>query len=522
MKRQIGTLCGFFAISLLFPLLASLLLRNTLLIWIFLILGTSSLCVFCIFCFQDLVIVLQSRQTRYGTNVAISVLSVAGLSIFTNLIVLKRFDHVIDLTGEKWYTLSPQTQKVIEQLNQPVEVKAFFSQNPSSEREKRDYDRAKELLKMYQRASDKINVSFVDTFTEVQTVEKYEIRNNGTLVFESKGNPKHEFVHTVDEQKFTSALLKITRDTEQRVYFLVGHGERSTNDFSINGYNQAKEELEKQNYVVYDLSLTSQRRVPPDCSVLIIAAPKRPLSENELSSIERYMNRSGKIMVMLDPTSFEQRDQSQGLIDLLARWGVQVNNDYVVVLDRRFFSAFGGPATPVFMNFDFHPITQHLVRPTVVFQLTRSVFTKTEGLKKRISVQPLAKLPDFDSNICWGETEQSSWQEAKYDKAKDTAGPISIAVAAESEANSRIVVVGDADFASNQFFSSTSGGDFFLGSTGWLTMEGDLISIRPVDPRSRSLRNITAGEQILIQLVSVFLIPFLISIIGFTVWWKRR
>ena len=186
MKRQIGTLCGFFVISLLFPLLASLLLRNTLLIWIFLILEAGSLCAFCILRFQDLVLLLQSRQTRYGTNVAISVLSVVGLAIFTNLIVLKRFDHVIDLTGEKWYTLSTQTQKVIKQLNQPVEVKAFFSQNPSSEREKRDYDRAKELLKMYQRASDKINVSFIDTFTEVQTVEKYEIRNNGTLVL----NPK--------------------------------------------------------------------------------------------------------------------------------------------------------------------------------------------------------------------------------------------------------------------------------------------------------------------------------------------
>ena len=135
MKRQIGTLWGFFVISLLFPLLASLLLRNTLLIWIFLILEAGSLCAFCILRFQDLVLLLQSRQTRYGTNVAISVLSVVGLAIFTNLIVLKRFDNVIDLTGEKWYTLSTQTQKVIRQLNQPVEVKAFFSQNPSSERE---------------------------------------------------------------------------------------------------------------------------------------------------------------------------------------------------------------------------------------------------------------------------------------------------------------------------------------------------------------------------------------------------
>ena len=137
-------------------------------------------------------------------------------------------------------------------------------------------------------------------------------------------------------------------------------------------------------------------------------------------------------------------------------------------------------------------------------------------------VQPLAKLPDFDSNVCWGETVQLTWQDAKYDQSQDTPGPLSVAVAAESEAKTRIVAVGDADFASNQFFSNTSGGEFFLGIMGWLTMEGDLISIRPIDPRSRSLRNMTASEQILVQLVSVFLIPLMISIVGIAVWWRRR
>ena len=77
-----------------------------------------------------------------------------------------------------------------------------------------------------------------------------EIQIKLNIRWESKEKQKREFVSTVDEQKFTSALLKITRDIEQRVYFLVGHGERSTDDFSINGYNQAKEELEKQDLVV--------------------------------------------------------------------------------------------------------------------------------------------------------------------------------------------------------------------------------------------------------------------------------
>jgi len=466
--------------------------------------------------------ILQSRQAKYGINVTLSVVLVIGIAIVVNLIVLKRFDLANDLTAEKWYTLSPQTQKVLDNLSTEINITAFFSRNPASEREKRDYDRAKELLKMYRRSSDKINVTFVDTFVDVQKRELYQIRNNGTVAFETGTDDRRELVTAVDEQKFTSAILKVTRGTEQKVYFLVGHGERSIDDFAIGGYSQASEELEKQNYMVLNLSLANRSRVPTDCSTLVISDPERALLDSERKAVEHYLNRSGKLLVMIDAAIGEQGDPNQDLIDLLVQWGIRINRDYVMVLDQRFFSAFGGPATPIFMNFEFHPITQHLLRPTVVFQLTRSVLPQTERLRKQVMVQPLAKLPDFDSNVCWGETVQPTWQNAKYDQSQDTPGPLSVAVAAESEAKTRIVAVGDADFASNQFFSNTSGGEFFLGIMGWLTMEGDLISIRPIDPRTRSLRSMTASEQILVQLVSVFLIPLMISMVGIAVWWRRR
>ena len=47
--------------------------------------------------------ILQSRQTKYGINVTLSVVLVIGIAIVVNLIVLKRFDLANDLTAEKWY-----------------------------------------------------------------------------------------------------------------------------------------------------------------------------------------------------------------------------------------------------------------------------------------------------------------------------------------------------------------------------------------------------------------------------------
>ena len=86
----------------------------------------------------------------------------------------------------------------------------------------------------------------------------------------------------------------------------------------------------------------------------------------------------------------------------------------------------------------------------------------------------------------------------------------------------RLVVVGDADFASNFLFQRTGGADLFLNAVNWLTLEEDLIAIRPVDPSERGLRMLTPGEAAFVQMAAIFLIPTLIFIIGVGVWWQRR
>ena len=138
-----------------------------------------------------------------------------------------------------------------------------------------------------------------------------------------------------------------------------------------------------------------------------------------------------------------------------------------------------------------------------------------------------------------GRADGSFEMDLSYTEGEDTPPPVSLAVAiqhAGSESivgddpsadisesgGTRIVVVGDSDFATNLFFDGTGGGDLFLNAVNWLTLEEDLIAIRPVDPSERSLRLMTPGEVAFVQMTTIFLIPLIIFLIGVGVWWRRR
>lgn len=530
-------LLGFLALILLFATLSSVLLRQHLVVWVFLVLGIASLTTFVILKRHAVFRFFVSRQVRYGTNVGIAVLLVTGIAVIANVIVVQRFDISADWTGDKIYTLSDQTKKILRGLDREVRVIAFFSLNPTTDQLVRDRRRAEALLEMYQRESDKLIVEFVDPYAAAMKSEEYEVQFDGTTVFESGRVREH--ITTVDEQKFTSAILKVVRDEVVKIYFLTGHEEQAIDDFDENrGYSQAKEELEKQNYRAETLSLATQPEVPADCAALIIPGPKAPLMAHEVSAISKYLDRNGKLFLMLDPSVNSAEEPNQRIVDLIDRWGVTIGNDLVLDRIRPAFFVFGGeqPEAPTLSDFEPHPITQEVYRP-VTFQLARSVTPKIDA-EGSLRVKSLVKATD-EIGGSWGETKRRSdgtfEPDLSYTEGEDTPPPVSLAVAVQQEVSeptpatdapaenrTRIVVVGDSDFANNLFFHGTGGGDFFLNTVNWLTLAEDLIAIRPVDPSERSLRVMTLHEVAFVQMTAVFLIPLIIFLIGVGVWWRRR
>ena len=533
-------LLGFLTLILLFATLSSVFLRQRLVVWIFLVLGIVSLIAFVVLRRQAILRFFVSRQVRYGANVGVTALLVTGIAVIANIIVVQRFDTSADWTSDKIYTLSDQTKKILHGLDREVQVIAFFSLNPTSEQLVRDRQRAQALLEMYQRETDKLSVELVDPYSGAMKSREYEIQFDGTTVFESGG--VREQITTVDEQKFTSAILKVVRDELVKIYFLTGHEEQAIDNIDQNrGYSHTKEELEKQNYRVETLSLATQPEVPADCAALIIPGPKAPLMTHEINAISKYLDKNGKLFLMLDPSVSSAKDPNQGLVDLMDRWGITIGNDLVFDRIRPAFFLFGGsqPNAPTLGDFEFHQITQDVLRQ-VTFQLARSVTPKTSA-GSTLNVKSLVKTTD-EIGGSWGETKRKAdgtfEEDLSYTEGEDTPPPVSLAVAVQREdsasttgndstdtpeaSGTRIVVVGDSDFANNLFFHGTGGGDFFLNAVNWLTLDEDLIAIRPVDPTERSLRMMTPHEVAFVQMTAIFLIPLIIFLIGVGVWWRRR
>ncbi len=514
-KNITAPLFGLLALIFGFVALASFFLGARPAFAVCLLLCIASLGIFARLRFADFVNFFVSRQARYGANVAMSILGVIGIAVFVNVIVAQRFDKRADLTTLQLYTLSEQTKNVLNTVDKEIQVTAFFSDSDNSQLA-REAARAKEMLALYANESEAITVAFVNPYIDRLLVDKYGIQRDGTTVFES--GDRTEKVSTVDEQKFTSAILKLIRNQTKKVYFLTGHEERGIDDRTPIGYSEVKAELENQNYAARLFSPLIQPSIPADCAMLVIAGPKAPLTREELKMISEYLARNGKLLLLLEPST---DDANQRLVQLMRRWGIEVRNDLVVDLVH---SGTSGPTAP-FPEFAQHEITRALQGVGIPFLGTRSV-TPAAEIPERLKVKSLAKTVG-ETRVSWGETELNRVEltPRAYTPGVDTPPPVSIAVAVEqtedTNQNTRIVVFGDSDFASNTFFR-TANRELFVATINWLTLEADLVAISPIDLQQQALRQLSAQEAGLVQILSVFLIPVAVFIAGIIVWWQRR
>ena len=100
----------------------------------------------------------------------ISIILIVGILIFVNLLS-DQYYFRIDLTEDKQYTLSSATKDILKNIDEPITVKAYFSENlPSNVAQaKRDMN---EYLTEYSRIS---NHNLVYKFIDPSSDEKLEI-----------------------------------------------------------------------------------------------------------------------------------------------------------------------------------------------------------------------------------------------------------------------------------------------------------------------------------------------------------
>ncbi len=227
-----------------------------------------------------------SRIWSYGSSTVLATLFFVGILVFLVLIA-ERHPWRVDMTESGAFTLSEQTRNILNALEQPIEIKAFYATAAPEEA------KAKDVLETYRYAGSRITYEFIDPDRQPDMARRFEVRSYGTLVLEGYG--KKQSIQNADEESITNAILKLSSNEQKKLYFTIGHGEHSLEKSDKEGYSGLREALEKENLVVSDLNLFQQAQVPADAAAVIIAGPQKPFFPQELASLKAYLEAGGKI-----------------------------------------------------------------------------------------------------------------------------------------------------------------------------------------------------------------------------------
>lgn len=486
-------------------------------------------------------------QRRRGE---ITLLTIGVIGILLCLAWLSvRFPWRADMTEGGKYSLSKSTLTMLDQLDQPVQV-TFFADPMMRE--------TVDLYRLMAARTPKITVEVFDPTISPAQARLMGVQFAGTAVLRSEG--RKVLVNGPNETDIANGILRVSRAATQRICFLDGHGEpdpfsMESHDHTegdaghshglgsklmvheVHGMAKARSALETMSYTVEKVSLMQSGTSLDKCAVMVVAGPRTPLLPGEVQAVRAFINAGGNALFMLDPFVVT------GLEPVIRELGVILDNDLVIDDASHFWA---DPSSPAVTDYNRHQITRDL--PLSFFPGARSL-TPTAERVPNTSAMPLVN----SSKRAYGETTPDR---AEYDEGKDIPGPLTImavitrhfdsydiadvatgakpaadsaakdtstsaAAGAKPKSKSRIVVVGDSDFATNSFFHIMGNGNLFLNTINFLAAQENLIGIEPRTFDTPRV-NLTNSQMKGTFFLSVILIPALLALVGMVVWWRQR
>ena len=433
------------------------------------------------------------------------------LSICIVLFALAKYlDISVDLTQEGRRELAPQTVQVLQTMSQEVKVTCIFT-DIDDELIQIARDKTLRFLEQAQKYSPLLKVEELDPQTDMEFLKGLGLSHaspQGTIVVAagtrqkvitlSGGSPR------LEEREFTNTLVNVLRNAQPKCYFLSGHDERDIADKqNPEGAGTFAQMLQMEAYLVERLSIEMQKpEVPADCDILIMNAPKGDLRTYEVDALQRYVQRGGRTLLLINPLVPKQANMvaTPNLAGWLqAAFSVELSNNLVL-------TDVGGPVkqSQVELRTDGtafesvedveqlfrgafnagHPITRAF-NETVVLSGARAMsFTPREGTTLNGDV--LVRTPP----TFWAETDIVGYNATKGHVTRDpheTYGilPLALAVTGRLDepqegrpGDARLVIVGDGDIADNGHLPAPGNFNLVFNTLAWLSESEELIAIR--------------------------------------------
>ena len=430
--------------------------------------------------------------------------------VLSNLLI-NNYDVKYDLTREKFYSLSKESIKLINNLKEKINIYVL------SEREESNFV-INNLLEKYK--SKNINLEYKSLEKESLFKKKYEDGEeipDGSIIVESKNKFKiikpenffeYEFDYQTFEQKMksinlepevTNAIYYVTNNYVPKIYKLIGHGEEDLN-------NIYKQQIKFAGYELNDLDLINTQKVPDDCEILFITTPQKDWTEQEKNLIENYLvSHSAIIFMDLTKQKFINIDA------LTKKYGFEFKNALIVENSGENFVR--DYKTYLIPNYTQNEICEQLKNKKykLLIPFCQHIFiNQNENIKVLLesSSNSYAKVNPESKNI---EKEK-----------QDLAGPLNLAIYYSSD-KTKIVAVGSKyilDPEINNFIRG-SNLDFLISTLNNLCLNKNATLYIPPKTYQNKYIRFTHNQAIWIAISSVILLPGIIFLSGLIII-KRR
>ena len=441
-----------------------------------------------------------------------------------------------DWTVNDSFTLSSSSMKLVKNLAQPVQIIGFLrSDDPRR-------TRARDLFAQYEQASDLIQTRIIDPDRNPAEAMRYGGDVYGRAVVRCA--KREEWSSSWTEQSLSGIIARASSDYRQKVYFVTGHGEREIDTRVERSLSQAALDLTLENYDIARFEFPSQLPFPTDASVVILPAPRVDYLPDAVASLKSYLSSGGRILMLLEPGG------AVPLSGTLSALGLDILPAQVIDPASH---VFGDPNVPAISRAGqlASPIASGL--PGVFFPGARAI-------------RPSNSRPiEADSKgILLSSASSYAVRQGAPSGSEPIMGPFFLAASVESPVSllerlwddsgenqdalkakqnrlmhpnlaeqlrragklghgryARIVVISDADFASNRFIDQLGNQQLFLAAVKWLS-ERDDIALIPRAANRESKLLLTSLELNVVKFVSIVLFPLLAAAVGAAVWWRRR
>ena len=250
----------------------------------------------------------------------LSGLGLAGALVFAFAIcyVASERDKKVDLSYFRTARPGESSKKIVQTLDQPVQISLFFP--PANEVREEVVSYFDDLKK----ESKLLEVHSYDHAVDPAKAKELGVSGNGVIVV-ARGTRHEQMPVGLDLESARGQLRNLDKEVQKRmlqvarpgrtVYLTSGHGERSPNPANDTDkrltVKDLRELLSQQGYAVKDLGAAEglAADVPNDAAIVLIVGPQKPLLTEEVGALQRYLDRGGRIFLALDPdTGVDQKE----------------------------------------------------------------------------------------------------------------------------------------------------------------------------------------------------------------------